>query len=161
MSSNQYRIDLIGQGAECDANYIRLMKLIPRLRNFHDTAEVQGKVAEFCVANHQNDYHKVTVEISVIEAFKYTTTLKIVQKLDARKWFSNPILHVRVYHDASTAEVVAYQNHKNFQPKYPQPNPQMYQRDEKSQLNKFLGEWLSHCLSAGRSLKIPLTILSA
>ncbi|MBT8146491.1 MAG: DUF1249 domain-containing protein, partial [Gammaproteobacteria bacterium] len=66
-----------------------------------------------------------------------------------------PTMQVRVYHDACTAEVMSYQNHRNFQPHYSQPNPLMYQRDEKIQVNRFLGEWLTHCLRAGRSLKVP------
>ena len=93
----------------------------------------------------------VTVEITVLEAFKYTTTLEIVQRPVLREWMTNPSMLIRVYHDASTAEVVSYQGHKNLQVRYPQPNAKMYQSDEKGQVNQFLGEWLSHCLTVGQS----------
>ena len=53
----------------------------------------------------------VTVEIKILEAFKYTSTLEIVQKPELTKWMTNPTMLVRVYHDASTAEVVSYQGH--------------------------------------------------
>ena len=35
---------------------------------------------------------------------------------------------------------------------YSYPNAAMHQPDEKSQLNLFLGEWLSHCLACGHEL---------
>ena len=79
----------------------------------------------------------------------------MIQKPTLTKWMKSPIMIVRVYHDASTAEVISSQGHKNFQPRYPLLNPKMYHTDEKKQVNLFLGEWLSLCLSEGRSLKFP------
>ena len=192
MKNHEYSIDLIKQMAECDANYIRLLKLIPELRDYRNkslvrnsffsnklinsneselpvqqkitdqtkpdqppTHTLHGKVAEFYISDSHNSDQKIVVEISVIESFKYTTTLEIVQKPNIGKWLTNPTMLVRVYHDASTAEVTSYQNHGNFEPKYPQPNPKMYQRDEKTQINRFLGEWLTHCLEVGRCIKVP------
>lgn len=192
MKTREYSIDLIKQMAECDANYIRLLKLVPGLRAYRNKSMVRnsyfeskpgtksesdslnnpgeidqtkaaqnppqnlyGKVAEFYISDGQNIDQKIVVEISVIECFKYTTTLEIVQKPDIGQWLSNPTMQVRVYHDASTAEVTSYQSHRNFQPKYSQPNSKMYHRDEKTQVNRFLGEWLTHCLEAGRSIKVP------
>ena len=58
---------------------------------------------------------------------------------------------IRVYHDAKTAEVTSYQNHKYFKAVYPLPNPYMYQCDEKEQLNLFLAEWLNLCINEGLS----------
>ena len=103
----------------------------------------------------ENSNEKVTVEIKILEAFKYTTTLEIVQRPEFKKWMTNPSMLVRVYHDASTAEVVSYQGHRNLKPRYSQPNPKMYHSDEKMQVNSFLGEWLTHCLKVGRSIKAP------
>jgi uncharacterized protein YqiB (DUF1249 family) len=48
------------------------------------------------------------------------------------------------------AEVVSWNGHWNTRSRYPYPNRKMYQRDEKFQLNRFLGEWLAQCLSHGR-----------
>lgn len=185
MKTDDYSIDLIKQMAECDANYIRLLKLVPSLRAYRNKSLVKrsffddqlktgksakhrkaqapaqehglalGKVAEFYISDERAGNPKNVVEIRIIESFKYTTTLEIIQRPSVGKWVSNPTMQVRVYHDASTAEVTSYQSHKNFKPKYPQPNPKMYHRDEKTQLNRFLGEWLTHCLEAGRCLKVP------
>ena len=102
----------------------------------------------------------MTVEIKILEAFKYTTTLEITQKPELKEWMTNPSMLVRAYHDASTAEVVSYQGHHNLKSRYFQPNTKMYHSDEKMQVNVFLGEWLSHCLKVGRSLTSPEILLS-
>jgi len=180
MTKANYSIDLIKQMAECDANYIRLLKLVPQLQAYRSKSfaeyvqcnceqlvpnlsqnreepekVLEGLVTEFCIADIENSNQKVTVEIKIVEAFKYTTTLEIVQRPEFKKWMTNPSMLVRVYHDASTAEVVSYQGHKNLKPRYSQPNPKMYHSDEKMQVNSFLGDWLTHCLKVGRSIEAP------
>lgn len=188
MPKSNYNIDLIRQMAECDANYIRLLKLVPQLQAYrdksfaeiamlensiHDKEEIQqiqnseepeklleGLSVEFCISNKNVEGEKVAVEILIVEAFKYTTTLKITQKPVFTKWMTNPSMLVRAYHDASTAEVVSYQGHRNLKPRYSSPNPKMYHADEKMQVNQFLGEWLSHSLKVGRSIKTAETILN-
>lgn len=187
MPKSSYSIDLIKQMAECDANYIRLLKLVPQLRAYRDGSfdalidadgpqetggnpgplnsdepekSLEGRRSCFCIADLEDHQGKVTVEITIVEAFKYTSTLEIVQKPEFKQWMTNPSMLVRVYHDANTAEVVSYQGHKNLKPRYSQPNPSMYQPDEKMQVNRFLGEWLTHCLNVGRSAKAPDLIFS-
>ena len=183
MSKNNYSIDLIKQMAECDANYIRLLKLVPQLRAYRDRSAMryplldfdisnheemkrtisnkepekilEGLTSEFCIADFYNSNQKVTVKIKILEAFKYTTIMEITQQPELKKWMTNSPMLVRVYHDASTAEVVSYQGHRNLRPRYSQPNPKMYHADEKMQVNKFLGECLTHCLKAGRSANVP------
>ncbi len=189
MARGNYSIDLIRQMAECDANYIRLLKLVPQLQAYkdrsfieyalqptdrldqspaqHPTLELEpekhleGLASEFCIAERGYDEENVTVTITILEAFKYTTTLEIIQKPEFRQWMTNPSMLVRVYHDASTAEVISYQGHRNLQARYAQPNPSMYHADEKMQVNQFLGEWLTHCLNVGRSLKKPDLLLNS
>lgn len=184
MSRNGYNIDLIKQMAECDANYIRLLKLVPQLAHYRDRSfgaladlpgdaqrealpqvdsrepekRLEGVKREFTIADLDGAEFKnerVTVEIKILEAFKYTTTLEIVQRPKFEKWMTNPTMLVRVYHDANTAEVMSYQGHRNLKSRYPQPNPKMYHSDEKMQVNRFLGEWLSHCLKVGRCSRAP------
>lgn len=161
MKNRNYSVDLIKQMAVCDANYIRLLKLIPELRTYRSSAawdaelEPDFRLAEFVVADNHDGRGDTVVEVRLVETFKYTTTLDISQRPAAGNWLTNPTMQVRIYHDACTAEVTSYQNHRNFKPHYSQPNPRMYQRDEKIQVNRFLGEWLTLCLRAGRSLKVP------
>ncbi len=166
MRNRNYSVDLIRQMAECDANYIRLLKLIPELRRYRREswlsvpADLEGKLGEFVIADDHDGRGETVVEVRVIETFKYTTTLEISQRPASGGWLTNPSMQVRLYHDASTAEVTVYQNHRNFKPHYTQPNPAMYQPDEKSQINRFLGEWLTLCLQAGRSLQVPDILFS-
>jgi uncharacterized protein YqiB (DUF1249 family) len=44
MVKRSYSVDLIKQMAECDANYIRLLKLLPELRSYrsHSVRSVSG-----------------------------------------------------------------------------------------------------------------------
>jgi len=86
--------------------------------------------------------------IRVTENCPYTTTLEVRQE-HSLPWLPVPQLEVRVYHDARMAEVVGAENARRLHIRYPYPNAAMHQPDEKSQLNLFLGEWLSHCLSCG------------
>lgn len=191
--NRQYSIDLIRQMADCDANYIRLLKLMPELESFRSAClqslagcasgpSPEGRIPdftvqdfvtvgalpadviytrEFAMSSPVGDGEEARVRISVVEIFRYTSTLEIVQLTRVSPWVSPPGIMIRLYHDAVTAEAVAYQGHKAFLAKYATPNSRMYHRDEKRQINEFLGEWLSLCLQAGRSLTSPTFICSA
>jgi len=107
MPKSSYSVDLIKQMAECDANYIRLLKLVPHLQAYRDKSFVEiamlnntgrekgiieqlessdepeklleGLFVEFCIADETSFGGRITVEIEIVEAFKYTTTLEIRQ----------------------------------------------------------------------------------
>ena len=130
--------------AVCDANYIRILKLLPNL---------QKGVAREVVIPVTGVVEQAVFIIEVIEKFKYTSTVKISQKPPERKsrFYRPPQMLIRIYHDADTAEVMAYQNHKYFKSIYPFPNKHMYYPDEKEQLNLFLALWLTLCLQRGVS----------
>ena len=128
--------------AECDANYHRLMSLFPTLRE----SEVQ-QIALLL------DHLNAKVVFEVLERGPYTTLVKI--DLDSEsQWLdmaAAPAMTVRVYHDAKSAEVVSYQRQNRFHGAYEYPNTRMRQRDEKVQINRFLGEFLTLCLEHGAS----------
>ena len=63
---------------------------------------------------------------------------------------------VRLYHDAEIAEVIRYQQHRKFNPRYAYPNAKMHQVDEKSKINQFLGELLAHCLLNARVASVVI-----
>ncbi len=185
--NRHYSIDLSRQMACCDANYIRLLKLMPELESFRAAClqslagsasgtSQEGQVPnftvrdllnvgtlpddviytrEFVMASPVGDGCEAKVRISVVEVFRYTSTLEIVQLNRVSPWVNPPGIMIRLYHDAVTAEAVLYQGHKAFFAKYATPNSRMYHRDEKRQINEFLGEWLSLCIQAGRSLTSP------
>ena len=76
--------------------------------------------------------------------------LSFQQHAEAR-WLGGLRVEVRAYHDAGMLEVGSFQSHRRIQPRYNYPNEQMHQQDEKSQQNRFLADWLEHCLGNGHS----------
>lgn len=135
----RYRVDLVELQAACEANYARLMRLLPDMREHTQSRRV---------ALSQGEHLLGILALDVLESCPYTTTLCVRQE-HSLPWLPVPQLQVRVYHDARMAEVVSAENARRLHIRYPYPNVAMHQPDEKSQLNLFLGEWLSHCLACG------------
>ena len=135
----RYRVDLVELQAACEANYARLMRLLPNMREHTESRRV---------ALSQGEHLLGVLALDVLESCPYTTTLCVRQE-HSLPWLPVPQLEVRVYHDARMAEVVSAENARRLHILYPYPNAAMHQPDEKSQLNLFLGEWLSHCLACG------------
>lgn len=132
----RYKVDLPSQMAECEANYARLTKLV---------ADKSKDEFRFVVARgNQQWLHQLRVS----ERSPYTTTLELSRAAinPGSDWLAMPKLTIRMYHDAKLAEVLAWEGHKRLRPRYEYPNQSMYHSDEKYQLNRFLGEWLSICL---------------
>lgn len=128
--------------ADCDANYFRLMKLFPEMTRGEATERKLG-------LSHGSTQ---ALRLVVLENTRYTTLIELSQVASAGEdnpWFRLPVLTLRLYHDARVAEVISCDGVRHIQPRYGYPNRQMYQQDEKAQWNRFLGEWLSHCLARG------------
>jgi uncharacterized protein YqiB (DUF1249 family) len=140
MARKRYRIDLPAHMAECDANYLRLMKLFPRLR--------EDDVSVFAMVLGQHPYQ---VRFEVLERGPYTTLIEL-RHLPEAPWNLQPRMRVRLYHDARSAEVVDYLGARHFRPSYAYPNNRMHLPDEKAQVNRFLSEFLAMCLANGMSI---------
>ena len=138
----RYRVDLIGLQAACEANYARLMRLLPDMRHAPEARRIGVT---------HGDQMLGVLALEVVLACPYTTTLQVRQE-HSLPWLPVPQLDVRVYHDARMAEVVGAENARRLHIRYPYPNAAMHQPDEKTQLNLFLGEWLSHCIACGHEL---------
>lgn len=143
----RYSIDLPRHMAVCDANFLRLAKLFPDMR---DTAAVEFEVSPGA--------QSVRVRLHVLERGPFTSILGLTHLADeaslekggtAQQDSTEPTFKIRVYHDARSAEVIEYQRQTRFAAVYDYPNPRMRQRDEKAQVNLFLGEVLAHCLRFG------------
>lgn len=149
----KYVPNLISDMAECDANYIRLLRLFPTMGD-DDAREfgVQGSVQSAAVESKTQDGAVVSMRIT--ERCRYTTMLTVkVSNEDDKPWVKWPLLEVRIYHDIKSAEVCEFERHRNFKYRYQTPNPQMFQPDEKSQINRFFGELLTYCIEHGHSLE--------
>ena len=139
---DRYRVDLIGLQAACEANYARLMRLLPDMRE-------QPSARQIAVTQGEQMLGVLTLEVML--DCPYTSTLRVRQE-HSLPWLPVPRLEVRAYHDARMAEVIGAENARRFRGIYPYPNAAMHQPDEKTQLNLFLGEWLSHCIACGHEL---------
>jgi uncharacterized protein len=144
MLKKRYRIDLPAHMAECDANYLRLIKLFPNLR--------EDDVSAFSVLLGERPFH---VRVEVGERGPYTTLLELLQ-LPEGPWNALPRMLVRLYHDARSAEVVECHRFRHFRPVYDYPNEHMHLPDEKAQVNRFLTEFLSWCLRHGLAITEPV-----
>jgi hypothetical protein len=136
----RYKVDLAGLQASCEANYWRLVRLMPDMAG----SDYLRLLVE------AEDGQPQSLSLYVLERCRYTTTLRLTHQRD-HEWLTPPSMEVRLYHDAAMAEVVAAYNRRRFRGVYPYPNEQMLQPDEKYQLNQFLGEWLGYCQRYGRS----------
>jgi len=141
----KYSMNLPAHMAECDANYLRLTKLFPGM------AEVDRAAIGLDLNG-----HRLTVRMEVLERSPYTTLIRLSQHPEA-PFNHRASMTVRLYHDARSAEVVEYQGKKHFlRAVYDYPNADMRQPDEKAQINRFLGEYLAHCLSHGVAAEAPV-----
>lgn len=143
MLRERYRVDLAGLQSACAANYARLMQLLPEMR---------AGLATRRIALSRGEHSLGVLSLEVVDVSPYTSTLHLQQEQQL-PWLPLPRLEVRVYHDARLAEVVVADNARRLRSLYPYPNEAMYQPDEKTQLNLFLGEWLTHCLVCGHELE--------
>lgn len=139
-----YVPDLVADMAECDANYIRLRKLFPDM----DAQESR----QFGIHTKTREGAKVVIRIE--ERCPFTTMVSVdVSSEEDQPLIRWPYLELRVYHDVRSAEVARFERHRNFRYRYSTPNENMFQPDEKSQINKYLGELLNYCLEHGYSLQ--------
>ena len=111
----RYIPDLVKQMADCEANYLRLMRLMPDLE--------QCDEREFEVHWHQQ---QSIVRLRIEERFTYTTTVLVSQSFDS-SWLAAPRLVVRMYHDARAAEVICLKSRRPFRGVHSYPTDRLHQ----------------------------------
>ena len=131
-----FKLDLTALHAICDANYLRLKRLFPDYENCNSRELLVGAAK---------------VRLSVVERCRYTTIFHIHQQSSDSRWLGLLNVEVRAYHDARMLEVGVFQSHRRVAVRYNYPNDHMFAQDEKSQQNRFLADWLEHCLQNGRA----------
>ncbi|MCO1333352.1 DUF1249 domain-containing protein [Microbulbifer sp. OS29] len=136
-----YRVDLPSYHADCDANYLRLIRLLPDLS--------ERELWRYQMPGG-------TLILRVAARSKYTTEVLLSAEASLGEccWLEPPNLTARLYHDARMAEVITVNGlgpvgGKGVDTAY--PNPRMQRADERPQANRFLGEWLEYCLANGRA----------
>lgn len=147
--TNTYVPDLSAFMSLCDANYAKFMKLLPV---FYNDDGSTSYLRSFGLSRSQHELGLISIQI--MERAKYTTTLVLTQSAELEV-IPATTMQVRLYHDASMAEVLSYQGVEKLKANYAYPNKQMFQKDEKVLCNEFLADWLSYCLKFGYSLADP------
>lgn len=132
-----YKFNLSSYLAECDANYLRLVNLLysRESRDWHPM-----------VYRFQHNRGEVSFEMS--NESRYASTVSIVRHMPQA--LDDVRLEVRAYHDVQCAEVLNFQGQAAHSARYDLPNEGMHTPDEKSQVNKFLGELLQWCIDKGK-----------
>lgn len=136
----RYVADISRLGAVCEANYLRVRKLMNLLED--------GASGVALVLKNQQGYLGA-VKLQVLENCKFTQTIMLEQTHTSGKWLNNPRITVRVYHDVSMAEVISCYRHQRIEAVNAYPNRFMHHPDEKVQINVFLADWLAFCLRFG------------
>ena len=131
-----FKLDLTELHAVCEANYARLLRLFPDYESNNSRQLLVGSAS---------------VRLEVVERCRYTTIFHLHQQHADSRWLGRLRVEVRAYHDASMMEVGSFQSHRRIEARYQYPNDKMFQQDEKYQQNRFLADWLEHCLQNGRT----------
>jgi uncharacterized protein YqiB (DUF1249 family) len=141
-----YKPDLDELISQCEINYCLIVKLFPSLleQKCEKLSDIKFHIKKQALACSQS-----IISLKIIEAVRYTTTLKVEFKAPSNIVKRNLVLIVRLYHDARMLEVMegisatqlsairAVQDKNDYPVKLV---------DEKRQLNAFLGESLKYCL---------------
>lgn len=145
MNRRAYVTDLKSLQGECTANYVRLERLLGDIE--------AGESRELELISHGRSLGFLCLEVQ--EQAPYTTIVRVSQRSVLDSVLASPRMRVHLYHDVRMAEVTDFQRQRHFDGRYRYPNARMHQPDEKLQLNRFLGEWLSHGLAHGHVLDLP------
>lgn len=132
----KYVPDLQHAAATSEANFIKLQRIFPNLE----------EESERMLVLYLQDELVGRAKFTVIERFSYTTTIKLQFK---NRQLPEQVFFIRVYSDANMAEVVISEEGRQLDGVYGYPNQNMYQKDEKNQLNQLLSEALTQCMANG------------
>ncbi|WP_371316375.1 DUF1249 domain-containing protein [Shewanella sp. NIFS-20-20] len=135
MKPKPYRANISRFLALCARNYAHIQRWLPQSRNAGQQWLWQGVFGSLSVTLLENTPYTQVVEIK-----RYTGGADRAVANPAS--VQDPLLLVRVYHDAQLAEVLTSRQICDLNPVYDYPNMHMYQRDEKYQVNAFLEDLL-------------------
>lgn len=126
--------------AVCERNYARLLRILPDCDTVTLSYTFEIKDGLF-------------YRVKILDSSRYTSTVELAQLSENTPNFLQPIMKIRLYHDAKVAEVLSAQHIGSLKPSYVYPNSNMHQPNEKEMTNHFLAEWLTFCLRHLESLR--------
>jgi len=142
----------INQTPLYEANYAKLLRLIPNTLNGISVQEIQKNIS---LSSNNDKPIKFTLEIEEFCKYTLIANFKINYNF-SNPLVSSPIFKLHICHDAKVAEVVGYNQHSRFKPDYEYPNQNMLHRDEKHQVNRLLSEFLNYFINDKRIKPLEL-----
>jgi uncharacterized protein YqiB (DUF1249 family) len=119
----------------CAANYQKLLRLIPNLLDYRDTA--------IGIAENSSALH-----LEVLERSPYTLTILLSHSFKKNlEEFLEPAVTIRLYLDLQLAEVISDHARAAVAKVYKNPGLSLEIMNYKWRLNYFLQKWLEHCLN--------------
>ena len=119
----------------CEANYERLLRLIPNLPG----------LAQSAVASADG---KPSLHLRLLEHSPYTVTLELSHCFSlGLESLPEPAVKIRVYLDARAAEVLSDRDRPGLRDALRREAQAREVMDYKWTLNYFLSQWLEHCLA--------------
>jgi uncharacterized protein YqiB (DUF1249 family) len=119
----------------CAANYQKLLRLIPNLLDYRDTAMGLAESSS-------------TLHLEVLERSPYTLTVMLSHSFKRNlEEFLEPAVTIRLYLDLQLAEVISDHARAAVAKVYKNPSLSLEIMNYKWRLNYFLQKWLEHCLN--------------
>lgn len=127
----------------CEANYQKLLRLIPNLRSVDKSAL-------------GHTLNKPALQLHILERKPYTLTIELSHcfKQQLSELFA-PAVKIRIYLDAQLAEVIRDIDRPAANQLFQNPAKIMEIQDHKWRLNYFLHKWLDHCLKTDYQFSNP------
>ncbi|MEE4244358.1 MAG: DUF1249 domain-containing protein [Kangiellaceae bacterium] len=134
----KYIPDLSQHMARCESNYVYMKKLLDMAE--HNSSQQAHSLLD-CSEQQSNRIFR-PVLLTDLEVEKYTTTLNMRLPLVDQEWVEPIRFKVRMYHDATMAEVL--EHNRNHTPKHGHNYPEQVERyaDDKFQRNQLLYQCL-------------------
>jgi len=130
VKKEKYVVDLKRLQTICSRNYALLLRLLP-------LEYIQGQ--QWHIELGQGLYF----ELSVSDISPYTEQFTLQQRSTLSTLVGQMDIEFRLYHDAQMVEVTKYQQQDRIRPNNPYPNDKLHHKDEKTQINALLKDWLN------------------
>ena len=130
VKKEKYVVDLQKLQSICSRNYALLLRLLPLDYSNQQTWQIELGQGLYFI-------------LSVLDVTPYTEQFKLVQKSNLPTLVGQLEIEFRLYHDAQMVEVTKYQQQDRIRANNPYPNSKLHHKDEKTQINALLKDWLN------------------
>jgi len=130
-----------------ETNFCKLLTLFPSLANYNCFNKRLNSQLDEKSVDKMFPCNDKTLNIKILTIHRYTATVRLYKTLPEHEHLKQVDMLLQVYFDAKIVEVIAFQGAKKLKKYDVYPNKNMYQTDEKKQLNFHLYEILKMSLN--------------